>query len=143
MIGIVKRTLFACATLLLMAGAAQAQQTVNECEGLKLLLQAAKDGFTQVRDYKMPGAANCTVYTDTRSYGCMWMFEKSAAASAGYERAVHTVNSCFPNVAPKRSRSTRGTLHTEYDLGQALIDVSRGTPGKMAGDWYSIDIIAP
>jgi hypothetical protein len=75
----------------------------------------------------------------------MWTFEKPAAVAAGYQKAVQAVHACFPNVSPKQLRSERGTIHTEYNLGngEPLIDVSRGRPGSDAGDWYSIDIVAP
>ena len=132
-------------SLLLVAGAAAAQQREDYCGSLKMLLQSAKDGFAQARDFKMAGASTCNVESDTRSYGCMWTFEKSSFAAAGYQKAVQAAHACFPNIPPKQSRSARGTLHTEYDFGQGepLIDISRGRPGSEEGDWYSIDIVAP
>jgi hypothetical protein len=75
----------------------------------------------------------------------MWTFDKSSWTAAGYQKAVQGATACFPTVAPRQSRSPRGTLHTEYDFGkgQPLIDISRGKPGSDEGDWYSIDIVAP
>ena len=137
--------LFACFCLVLVAGSAVAQQREDYCDALKMLLQSAKDGFAQARDFKMAGASVCNVETDTRSYGCMWTFDKSALAAAGYQKALQAARACFPNMTPRQSRSQRGTIHTEYDFGKGepLIDISRGRPGSEEGDWYSIDIVAP
>ena len=139
------RSLFACLSLIFVAGAADAQQRENYCDSLKTLLQSAKDGFAQAQNLKMAGASVCNVESDTRSYGCMWTFDKSPLAAAGYQKAVQAARACFPSITPKQSRSARGTLHTEYDFGKGepLIDISRGRPGSEEGDWYSIDIIAP
>ncbi|TMJ58859.1 MAG: hypothetical protein E6G81_10215 [Alphaproteobacteria bacterium] len=139
------RSLFACLSLIFVAGAADAQQHENYCNSLKTLLQSAKDGFAQAQNLKMAGASVCNVENDTRSYGCMWTFDKSPLAAAGYQKAVQAARACFPSITPKQSRSARGTLHTEYDFGKGepLIDISRGRPGSEEGDWYSIDIIAP
>src|SRR5438067_7847080 len=138
------RSLFACLSLIFVAGAADAQQHENYCNS-KTLLQSAKDGFAQAQNLKMAGASVCNVENDTRSYGCMWTFDKSPLAAAGYQKAVQAARACFPSITPKQSRSARGTLHTEYDFGKGepLIDISRGRPGSEEGDWYSIDIIAP
>ena len=138
-------TLFACLCLVSIAGPADAQQREDYCGALKMLLQSAKDGFAHAQNFKMAGASVCNVETDTRSYGCMWTFNKSALAASGYQKAVQAARTCFPNVAPRQSRSQRGTLHTEYDFGKGepLIDISRGQPGSEEGDWYSIDIVAP
>ena len=126
-------------------GAADAQQREDYCGALKMLLQSAKSGFAQAKDFKMAGANTCGVETDTRSYGCMWSFEQSGRAQAGYQNAIKAASACFPSVSPKQSRSARGTLHTEYDFGKGepLIDISRGRPGSIEGDWYSIDVVAP
>jgi hypothetical protein len=142
---ILTTTLFAGLCLVLVAGPSNAQQREEYCDALKMLLQSAKDGFTQARTFKMAGASVCNVESDTRSYGCMWTFDKSSLAASGYQKAVQAARACFPNVAPKQSRSQRGTIHTEYDFGkgEALIDISRGRPGSDEGDWYSIDIVAP
>jgi hypothetical protein len=131
--------------LALLGRPADAQRRDDYCDGLKTVLQSAKDGFAQAQNFKLAGANVCNVEKDTRSYGCMWTFEKPAAVAAGYQKAVQAVHACFPNVNPKQSHSERGTIHTEYDLGngEPLIDVSRGRPGSDAGDWYSIDIVAP
>ena len=139
------RSLFACLSLVFVAGAADAQRRENYCDSLKTLLQSAKDGFAQAQNLKMAGASVCNVESDTRSYGCMWTFDKSPLAAAGYQKAVQAARACFPSITPKQSRSARGTLHTEYDFGKGepLIDISRGRPGSEEGDWYSIDIIAP
>ena len=142
---ILTTTLFAGLCLVLVAAPANAQQRAEYCDALKMLLQSAKDGFTQARTFKMAGASVCNVESDTRSYGCMWTFEKSSLVASGYQKAVQSARACFPNVTPKQSRSQRGTIHTEYDFGtgEALIDISRGRPGSDEGDWYSIDIVAP
>ena len=138
-------TVFACLCLVFVAGSADAQQREDYCGSLKMLLQSAKDGFAQAQNFKMAGASVCNVETDTRSYGCMWTFDKSALAAAGYQKALQAARACFPNVSPRQSHSQRGTIHTEYDFGKGepLIDISRGKPGSEAGDWYSIDIVAP
>jgi hypothetical protein len=138
-------TLFAGLCLVLVAAPADAQQREEYCDALKMLLQSAKDGFTQARTFKMAGASVCNVESDTRSYGCMWTFDKSSLAASGYQKAVQATRACFPNVTPKQSRSQRGTIHTEYEFGngEALLDISRGRPGSDEGDWYSIDIVAP
>jgi hypothetical protein len=138
-------SLFACLSFVLMAGSANAQRPDDYCDGLKMLLQSAKDGFARAENFKLPRASMCSVEKDTRSYGCMWAFEKSSAVTAGYQKAVQAANACFPNVRPRQSRSARGTWHTEYDFGsgEPMIDISRGRPGSEAGDWYSIDIVAP
>jgi hypothetical protein len=138
-------TVFAGLCLALVARPADAQQREEYCDALKMLVQSAKDGFTGARTFKMAGASVCNVESDTRSYGCMWSFDKSSLAASGYQKAVQAARACFPNVTPKQSRSARGTLHTEYDFGkgEALIDISRGRPGSDEGDWYSIDIVAP
>ena len=126
------RSLFACLSLIFVAGAADAQQHENYCNSLKTLLQSAKDGFAQAQNLKMAGASVCNVENDTRSYGCMWTFDKSPLAAAGYQKAVQAARACFPSITPKQSRSARGTLHTEYDFGKGvpLIDISRGRPGS-------------
>jgi hypothetical protein len=138
-------TVFAYVCLVFVAGSANAQQREDYCGSLKILLQSAKDGFGQARNFKMAGASVCNVETDTRSYGCMWTFDKSALAAAGYQKALQAARACFPNVSPRQSNSQRGTIHTEYDFGKGepLIDISRGRPGSEEGDWYSIDIVAP
>ena len=79
------RSLFACLSLIFVAGAADAQQHENYCNSLKTLLQSAKDGFAQAQNLKMAGASVCNVENDTRSYGCMWTFDKSPLAAAGYQ----------------------------------------------------------
>src|SRR5437764_13597617 len=71
------RSLFACLSLIFVAGAADAQQHENYCDSPKTLLQSAKDGFAQAQNLKMAGASVCNVESDTRSYGCMWTFDKS------------------------------------------------------------------
>jgi hypothetical protein len=138
-------TLFVCLFVTSLTSPADAQQGEDYCGAFKMLLQSAKDGFAQARNFKMAGASVCNVETDTRSYGCMWTFDKSALAAAGYQKALQAAHACFPNVTPRQSRSQRGTIHTEYDFGKGepLIDISRGKPGSEAGDWYSIDIVAP
>jgi hypothetical protein len=142
---IVTKTLFACLCIVGASGAASAQQREDYCDALKMLVQSAKEGFARAQDFKMAGAATCNLQNDTRSYGCMWTFDKSSWTAAGYQKAVQGAKACFPTVTPKQSRSSRGTLHTEYDFGkgQPLIDISRGKPGSDEGDWYSIDIVAP
>ena len=142
---ILVRPLFACLSLVLVAGAADAQQREDYCNSLKTLLQSAKDGFAQAQNLKIAGASVCNLETDTRSYGCMWTFDRSALVAAVYQKAVQATHTCFPSVTSKQSRSARGTLHTEYDFGKGepLIDISRGRPASEEGDWYSIDIIAP
>jgi hypothetical protein len=137
--------LFAALSLLLVEPPADAQRPDDYCGPLKVLLQSAKDGFAQAQNVKLPGANVCNVEKDTRSYGCMWSFEKSAAVSANYQKLLQSVHACFPNISPRQSSSERGTIHTEYDFGKGepLIDISRGRPGSEAGDWYSIDIVAP
>ena len=72
---ILTTTLFAGLCLVLVAGPTTAQQREEYCDALKMLLQSAKDGFTQARTFKMAGASVCNVESDTRSYGCMWTFE--------------------------------------------------------------------
>lgn len=138
-------SLFVCLPLVLAGGSASAQRPDDYCDSLKMLLQSAKDGFTRAEKFKLPGAAMCSVEKDTRSFGCMWTFEKSSAVTASYQKAVQAANTCFPNVRPRQSRSARGTWHAEYHFGnaEALIDISRGRPGSQAGDWYSIDVVAP
>ncbi len=142
---VLTKTVFACLCILGVSGAASAQQRDDYCDTLKMLVQSAKDGFARAQDFKMAGAATCNLQTDTRSYGCMWTFDKSSWTAAGYQKAVQGAKACFPTVTPKQSRSPRGTLHTEYDFGkgQPLIDIARGKPGSDEGDWYSIDIVAP
>jgi len=142
---VLTKTLFAYVCILGVAGPAGAQQREDYCDTLKMLVGSAKDGFARAQNFKMAGAATCNLQSDTRSYGCMWTFDHSSCAAAGYQKAVQAATACFPNVAAKQSRSPRGTLHTEYDLGkgQPLIDISRSKPGSDAGDWYSIDIVAP
>jgi hypothetical protein len=138
-------SLFASLCLAFAAASANAQRPDDYCDALKMLLQSAKDGFTRAQNVKLPGANMCNIEKDTRSYGCIWTFDKSSIVGSGYQKAVQAANACFPNVSPKQSRSARGTLHTEYDFGKGepLIDISRGRPGSEAGDWYSIDIVAP
>ena len=138
-------TLFAAISVLLVGGLANAQHPDDYCGPLKILLQSAKDGFAQAQNVKLPGAKLCNVEKDTRSYGCMWSFEKSAAVAANYQKMLQSVHACFPTMNPRQSRSERGTIHMEYDFGKGepLIDISRGRPGSEAGDWYSIDIVAP
>ena len=133
---------FAGLCLVLAGRSAEAQRSDDYCGALKMLLQSAKDGFAQAQNVKLPGASVCNVEKETRSYGCMWSFEKSAAVSANYQKMLQSVRACFPNVSPRQSHSERGTIHTEYDFGKGepLIDISRGRPGSEAGDWYSIDI---
>jgi hypothetical protein len=142
---IITAALFAGLCLAPVARSAEAQRSDDYCGALKTLLQSAKDGFAQAQNVKLPGASVCNVEKDTRSYGCMWSFDKSAAVSANYQKLLQSVHACFPNVSPRQSRSERGTIHTEYDFGKGepLIDISRGRPGSEAGDWYSIDIVAP
>jgi hypothetical protein len=142
---IVTTTLLAGCCLVLAMAPADAQRPDDYCDALKTLLQSAKEGFARAENFKIPGANVCKFESDTRSYGCMWSFEKSAAVVAGYQKAVQAATACFPNVSPKQSRSARGTIHTEYDFGKGepLIDISRGRPGSDEGDWYSIDIVAP
>jgi hypothetical protein len=142
---VLTKTLCVCVCILGVSGTASAQEREDYCGTLKMLVQSAKDGFARAQDFKMAGAATCNLQTDTRSYGCMWTFDKSSWTAAGYQKAVQGAKACFPNVTPKQSRSPRGTLHTEYDFGkgQPLIDISRGKPGSDEGDWYSIDIVAP
>ena len=138
-------SLFACLPFVFAAGPVGAQQPDEYCDGLKMLLQSAKDGFARAEKFKLPSASMCSVEKDTRSYGCMWAFDKPSAVTAGYQKAVQAANACFPTVRPRQSRSARGTLHTEYNFGsgEPLIDISRGRPGSEEGDWYSIDIVAP
>ena len=138
-------SLFALSSLVLAAGSADAQRPDDYCDGLRMLLQSAKDGFARTQNFKLPGANECNLETDTRSFGCMWAPERSSAVTAGYQKAVQAAHACFPNVSSRQSRSARGTLHTEYDFGhgEPLIDISRGRPGSQAGEWYSIDVIAP
>src|SRR5258708_16206535 len=110
-------TFFAGLALCFAAAPANTQQREEYCEALKMLLQSAKDGFTRAQTFKMAGASVCNVESETRSYGCMWSFDKSSLAAAGYQKAMQAARACFPNVTPKQSRSPRGTLHTEYDFG--------------------------
>jgi hypothetical protein len=142
---LVTTTLFAALSLVLVGARASAQHPDDYCGPLKILLQSAKDGFAQAQNVKLPGAKLCNVEKDTRSYGCMWSFEKSAAVSSNYQKMLQSVHACFPTVSPRQSHSERGTIHMEYDFGKGepLIDISRGRPGSEAGDWYSIDIVAP
>ncbi|MBV9152961.1 MAG: hypothetical protein JO204_14415 [Alphaproteobacteria bacterium] len=137
--------LFACLPFVFTVRSADAQQPDEYCDGLRMLLQSAKDGFARAENFKLPRASTCSVEKDTRSYGCMWAFDKSSTVTASYQQAIQAANACFPNVRPRQSRSARGTLHTEYDFGsgEPLIDISRGRPGTEAGDWYSIDVVAP
>ena len=98
------KTLFASLCILGVAGPAGAQQREDYCDTLKMLLASAKDGFARAQNFKMAGAATCNLQSDTRSYGCMWTFDKSSWTAAGYQKAVQGANACFPNVAPKQSR---------------------------------------
>src|SRR5438067_8067770 len=102
------RSLFACLSLIFVAGAADAQQHENYCNS-KTLLQSAKDGFAQAQNLKMAGASVCNVESDTRSYGCMWTFDKSPLAAAGYQKAVLVPGS---RASPKSNRGARGVRST-------------------------------
>jgi hypothetical protein len=64
------------------------------------LLQSAKDGSRRLRTSNCP-APNCATSKDTRSYGCMWSFEKVGGVCQLSEDAVSSA--CFPAISPRQS----------------------------------------
>lgn len=135
-----------CAAMVVASGVGRAEDQESYCQTLSSLVDAARSGFASAQQVSLDGASKCGLDQQTRSFGCIWSFNTPSAANSNYQKMLKLVQSCFPQVRPVSSRSSRGTLHTEYDFGrgQPLIDISRSVDQKKQGvEWYSIDVVAP
>src|SRR2546423_12721349 len=128
---LVTTMLFTGLTVVLVGGLANAQHSDDYCGPLKILLQSAKDGFAQAQNVKLPGAKLCNVEKDTRSYGCMWSFEKSAAVAANYQKTLQAVDARFSRMGPPQTGRARGptAMGNRFGEGEPQMHILRGPAG--------------